>query len=574
MKRTIFLIIFSILVHGCKAQTKEINAKDFGLTESSDATPAIINALKACKEGGVKILVIPTGIYHFYPDFGIEQYCFVSNNDEGLKRIIFPLFDFHDFTINGQGSKFIFHGFANPFVVLNSTNINLKNFSIDVDRPFHSEGIILANEPDGVVLRIPEKFPYQILNGILIFTEGENNKQNYKYTNLLEFDAQKRETAFMVTDHYFQTTEALPAKDLGDRKVKIYYPTLKGTVGNIFVFGPSNRNYPGFAVSDCKDVTFHNITIYHSGGMGIIAQRTQNVIVDSCKVTPSNGRIISSTADATHFVNCSGKILISNNLFENQLDDGINIHGIYVQIVKKSANDELVIELKHIQQYGFDFLKPSVNVEFVKGANMITYSKNTIRSVERINKQFTCVKFEKPLDESVKVGDVIAEIRDYPKVFITNNILKNNRARGVLLNCRGKTEVKNNYFHTPGAAILFEGDACYWFEQGGVSDCSIMNNIFDNCMFGVWGKAIIDVSSGIRSDFEISRYHKNIVIKNNTFRVFDDISLLHGYCIDGLSWKSNKVERTKAYSNRQLSNKKIDLSNCDHVKVDEIQAEN
>lgn len=55
--------------------------------------------------------------------------------------------------------------------------------------------------------------------------------------------------------------------------------------------------------------------------MGIVGQRTHNVTVESCKVTPSNGRMISCTADATHFSNCTGKIELSHCIFENQMDD-------------------------------------------------------------------------------------------------------------------------------------------------------------------------------------------------------------------------------------------------------------
>ena len=39
---------------------------------------------------------------------------------------------------------------------------------------------------------------------------------------------------------------------------------------------------------------------------------------------PHTQRVISTTADATHFVNCKGDILIENCRFENMLDDGTN----------------------------------------------------------------------------------------------------------------------------------------------------------------------------------------------------------------------------------------------------------
>ena len=46
-----------------------------------------------------------------------------SNNDSGLKRVVFLLDGFTDFEIDGGGSHFIFHGFLNPFVIENSERI-------------------------------------------------------------------------------------------------------------------------------------------------------------------------------------------------------------------------------------------------------------------------------------------------------------------------------------------------------------------------------------------------------------------------------------------------------------------
>ena len=421
-------------------------------------------------------------------------------------------------------------------------------------------------------------FPFSIHRGTLLFTDGKQTDQpltsvskgnTYGSNHILEFDTQKRETAYMVKDYYFKEINGYPAKKQGGRKVRILVPGLTGTPGNTMVFGPNHRRYPGFVVSDSSDVRFDNITIHHAGGMGIIAQRSHNITVDHCRVTPSKGRMLSTTADATHFVNNTGFITLTNNLFENQKDDATNIHGIYVQIVEKTKDNELIYQIKHRQQYGFDFLAPGKQVEFVRSKSMITYAKATVKKVERLNKQLTKVSFESSLPTNLIIGDALAEIRDYPKVTISHNIIRKNRARGMLLNCRGKTIVEHNTFHSPGAAILFEGDSFHWYEQGGVSDCVIRNNLFDNCMYGVWGKAVIDVKAGIKEDRETSRYNRNILIENNTFRVYDDGTLLNAYCVDGLIWRNNKIEKTTAYPVRNQTFKKFNVEFSSNVTIEE-----
>lgn len=578
--KTCALLIGLLVIATSAVAQKKVYAKDFDVVGSTtnDATPGIIEALKACKKNTASELIFEKGEYHFFPDEGVDRYCFVSNNDEGLKRVVFPIEQIKNLTIDGQGSRFVFHGFTNPFLIENSTNIKFKNFSVDCARPFHSEGIILASNENEMDLEIPEQYPYKIANNILVFTDGDAQKDErkttvskeviYNYGSLLEFDTQKRETAFMVYDYYINSIP-LTAKDLGGRKIRIFLDNIKGTVGNTMVFASGNRNYPAFILSDSRDIRFENVTINHAGGMGIIGQRVHNVTVESCKVVPSEGRMISTTADATHFTNCTGKIELSNCTFMNQMDDATNIHGIYVQIVEKLAPNEVLVRLKHLQQLGFDFLKKGTEVELIQGKSLITKGTAKVVSAERINKELTKVKLSTDLPLGIELGDAIGELQAFAEVHIHGNYIGKNRARGMLLNCRGKTIVENNTFHSPGAAILFEGDASYWFEQGGVSDCTIRNNVFDNCLFGVWGKAIIDVAAGILENKEESRYNKNIKIYNNTFKIFDNPLLLHAYGMDNMKWYNNKIERTEAYPKTHDNSSLFKIENCDNMDIDQ-----
>lgn len=557
-----------------------IYVADYGAIpdDGKDDVRAIQAAIEASKAEGATRLVFDQGQYDFFPTFAWERYLYISNNDEGLKRIAFDLSGVSNLTIDGQGALFIFHGFISPFVVEESTTVVFEHFSVDFSRPFHSEGIILGFDKDSMDVEISKDFPFEVTRGTLLFTDGFEqegqlttvSKGNfYGSSHMLEYDTEKRQTAFMVYDFYFQGINGFPATRLDGRKVRINVPGLSGTIGNTMCFGPNHRRHPGFVLTDSRDIKFYNITIHHSGGMGILGQRTHNISVDNCKVTPSQGRMISTTADATHFVNCTGKISLTNNLFENQKDDATNIHGIYVQIIELKGKDTVTVQLKHLQQHGFDFIEPGMELELVRGKSMITYATATVAAVTRINKECTEVTFVEALPDDVRIGDAIAEIRDYPEVLIANNIIRNNRARGMLLNCRGKTVVENNYFHSPGAAILFEGDAHFWFEQGGVSDCVIRNNIFENCLFGVWGQAVIDVMAGIREDKETARYNRNILIENNTFRVFDDYTLLNVYSVDGLTWRNNTVERTNAYPETTKKGKPFVVSYSDNVEIDD-----
>lgn len=57
-----------------------------------------------------------------------------------------------------------------------------------------------------------------------------------------------------------------------------------------------------------------------------------------------------------------------------------------------------------------------------------------------------------------------------------------------------------------------------------------------------WGRACIAVGSGIPNKEAGVYYHQNILIENNTFKVFDP-RILNLYSVDGLTFKNNTIEK-------------------------------
>lgn len=221
--------------------------------------------------------------------------------------------------------------------------------------------------------------------------------------------------------------------------------------------------------------------------------------------------------------------------------------------------------------YGFDFMKQADSIEFVEPLGYITYGFNKVKGIRRINNQYSIVNFEKKLPIQAKPGDAVATIGIYPDVIIRKCIIRNNRARGILLGSRGKILIEDNLFHTPGTAILLEGDARTGAEQAGVRDLSITNNVFENCNFSVgpWGGAAIEVRNGITPDKrDVSRYNQNIRIENNLFKVYNS-RILNMYSVDGLLYRNNKIEKTTAYPAEEKMVKPIIVTHSSNVIVNE-----
>ena len=551
--------------------------------DGSDTTPSVRAALEKVRSGKATKLTFPPGRYDFHPERASEEYLFVSNNDEGLKRIAFPLTGMKGVEIDGGGATFVFHGYTVPFLIDKSSGITLRNFSVDFSRPFHSEGKVLAITPDHVDLEFTNEYPHEIRNGVLVFTDGQkangpattvtSGEVLYPYGSLLAFDPVKLETAFMAKDRY-KVGDGIAADKLGPDRVRLKIPDISAKAGDVLVFSPKNRDVPGIVISDSSGIQLTDVTLHHCGGMGVIAQRSEDLFVKKLRVTPPPGgaRIVSLTADATHFVNCKGRIELVDCLFEQQKDDATNIHGLYAKITNILSPNRFEVTLIHPQQAGVDFIKAGTRLELNDGPSLKEEGFATVKSVERINKHRTIVEIEGTLPASVTLGDSVADAdANTAEVLMRGCVLRGNRARGILLGSRGKTIVEGNTFHTPGAAILFEGDSRFWFEQAGVRDVVIRGNTFDNCNYGVWGTGCIQVGSGIADEFRsTSRYNRNIRIENNLFRAFSNLPLLSMYSVDGLTFTGNRLERTTAYPAPEAGEwKMFNITDSDNVKLED-----
>jgi len=577
----LFLILLTGAITAGAGQT--LNIATFGAKpDGSDTTPYVRAAVEQIRQGNVDKLVFPPGRYDFWPDHAEEKYLFISNNDEGLKRIAFMLAGTKDLEIDGGGATFVFHGRMMPFLIENSQGVTLKNFAFDYRRPFQSEGKVLAITSNSVDLEFSEEFPYAIRNGVLVFTDGQKSagpqttvksgEVIYDYGSLLAFEPVKRETAFMAKDRY-GIGAGVVAQPIGPRQVRVTLDKVSAKAGDVLVFSPQFREFPGVVISDSTGVRLSGVTIHNSGGMGIIAQRSADIFLNQVRVTPPPGgkRIVSTTADATHFVNCRGKIEMVDCVFEQQKDDATNVHGLYARIMRILAPNRFEVRLIHPQQAGVDFVKPGTRLELTQGPSMQTLGYAKVKAVQRLNKESTIVETEQPLLADVKPGDCVADAdANTAEVLIKNCMMRGNRARGLLLGSRGRMVIEGNTFRIPGAAILFEGDARFWYEQSGVRDVVIRGNTFDNCNYGVWGKACIDVKSGIADEFKATtRYNRNITIEDNLFRVFSPLPLLCVYSVDGLTFRNNRLERTQDYpAGTGEPEPMFDITDSDNVKVE------
>jgi len=559
---------------------KTLNAAEFGL-DSADAVPALLRVLEAAKAQKASKIVVPTGKYHFYPLKAYEKYLAISNNDNGLKRIAFPIIGFENLEIDGQGSTFIMHGAIIPFLVEGSTNISLKNFNIDWKRPIHSEGTVVAVDERSKTfdLQMSDEFPYAIRGHELIYV-GDNGYEQGLQENVF-FDPNTKAIAYDNTryllDPWMKRLDyEYSAKEIAPGIVRILDTIAEALpkIGWVFVTKGNkmpNRVSPAIHLLYSNDITLSTINIYHAGSMGLIAEKSKNIALNKFNVTlpPGSKRMMSSAADATHFVGCKGAISLVDCLFENMHDDGTNVHGVYALLESIVDKNTIAFKLNHIQQFGFDFAAKGDSIRLVDRSTMTPYATLLVKDVKEISEEYGHLIFSEEVKDLVKPNTAIENISWYPeKVTIKGCTVRNNRARGILISTPGKVEITDNYFSNEMAAISIGGDANFWWESGPVNNVLIKNNNFYNCCISKLDQAVIMVDPNVlKPDLAKSYFEKNITIDHNTFETFDN-PILKVKSTDGLRFTNNQIAQTKDYKPFYPNDPALNITYSNNVVIE------
>ncbi|WP_445748583.1 alpha-1,3-galactosidase-related protein [Polaribacter sp.] len=563
--------------------------KDFNIEGIKDITPIVVQALEKCKEEGISTLQFPKGTYHFYPTFAPEFFCEIVNNDNGLKRTAFPIIDFNNFVIDGNGSDFIFHGKMIPFIIEESSNIKITNLSIDWEVPFTLEGLVVANDATKQTFDIEVKTPYVVeFDRLYLSLEREDSPYERKFgKRFAMWEHYNLEVAESIiwdpktmaplynTKLYDTPERGIHAKELKKGLIRLQTEMEKvPPVGSIFVSKGDylqNRTSPAFRVLKSKDLELRNVNVHHAGSMGLIVERSENITLDGFNVVlkKGSGRMITATADATHFCNVKGTIIIKNCTFENMLDDSVNIHGTYVRVNKIIDDYTLAVETYHPHQNGFLFGEEGDSVQVIEQHNFQVITEPLIlKKVKRINEKISYITFNKPITNKVALYDGVENISWNASAIIENNVVRNNRARSFIIKTPRKVVVRNNHLSSQMASFRITGGLGLWNESGPNVDLLIENNLIENSVYGGNGAQavfLIDPQYIDKKNIK-GKYSKNITIRNNVIKTFDS-SILVAMSVDGLTFENNEIIQTDTFKPIFPDADNVQIINCNNVLI-------
>lgn len=532
--------------------------------EGRDNAPAMARALEDIKkesDGQQSIIIsLPKGRYEFYPDSAAERTYFISNHDQvNPKKVGLPFEGMKNIVFDGQGSELVFHGRMLPVSLLSSTNCTLKNFSIDFDNPQISQVKVIENDTvnGGIVFEVAPWVRYEIRDSA--FTAiGEGWELVPR--GGIAFEEKTRRLVYNTSDIEVGT---LGVSEISPRVIQsLGWKDKRLVPGTVIALRTWERPAPGIFLYQDVNTTLENIQVHYAEGMGLLAQVSENITLDKfsvCLKGENDPRYFTTQADATHFSGCKGKIISKNGLYEGMMDDAINVHGTYLKVVKRVDDQTLVGRFMHGQSYGFEWGRAGDSVQFVNSAAMeLVGDVNRISSIKALDKpdyqgakEFE-ITFAEKIDPAIneQTGFGIENLEWTPEVEFSDNLIRNNRARGSLFSTPKKTVIENNTFdHTSGTAILLCGDCNGWYETGACRDILIRKNKFINSLTNMFQftNAIISIYPEVPNLASQKKYfHSGIVIDSNEFETFD-IPLVYAKSLDGLTFTNNVIKQNQEY---------------------------
>ncbi len=476
--------------------------------------------------------------YDLKTTYACEDFIYMSNNDFGHKNIAFPIVGKKNIVIDGHGSTLNGIGRISPFYISESENVTIRNFVIDYERPFFSQGEVLDIAEDGVVIKIDKTlYPYIIKDTVVTFV-GTDYTSDFTH-GILEYSKENVRPEEDAVDNGIHGVLVGEELEEGILKIKNKFRQLPH-IGNILTIKHERRFVPAISINKSKNITLENIWVKHAGTMGVVAQFSENITLNQFRVEVdlNTDRVISANADATHFVGCKGTILIENSRFFQQLDDIFNVHGNYLRVHKVIDSKNIIVEIPHKQQVGAFGIEKNTKVMICNDKTMLNISENQVKNYRVINNKFYEIELTEAFDFMPEQQYCLEDIDCLPNVIIRDCIGGKNRARGLLLTTAGDILIENNDFDTEGAVLKISGDMNSWYESGYTRNVVVRNNKMQRRNHQTWGIGVFDIDPEMDELVEGNYYHKNIQFIDNEITL-NDFPLVYGQSVENIEFTHN-----------------------------------
>ena len=533
-----------------------------------DRTEAVLAAVASVQAAGGGTVRLASGTYHFRSPSAMRFY--VSNHHNPMPRNVFlPLTNLTDVAVVGGNVDFVFHGEGVGVMLRGCRRTSLRGIRLDYATPWFVETRFESFDAGRPVVKsAPPQFSLAAEGGRLVsigegwkgrprlfgvFASATGEFRGWRWTNG-EATALGNDR-FRIEDDW---------RSLG---------FVAGmSPGDVVLARDPFRPNPAIFVNCSVDTRLEDCVIHSSPGIGLLAQRSENVAFcgngraedrrSGSFAKSGCGRLTSLQADATHFSNCKGVVIVENCLFEGMSDDAINVHATCLQIESMPDAHTLVCRYRHAASVGFEVFQAGETLRFIKAGTLEEVEKMVkVQAARMTGEDRVELTLDAAVPQGIGVGDAVENADWRPSVVFRGNRVRNCTARGALFTTSGRVLCESNVFEcVANQPILLEGDAREWYESGGCRDVLIRRNVFRGCM-KVAGRGLIHIAPNVQNlAGQRVRYHRNIVIEENEFDQCPT-SLLYARGVSNIVWRCNGV----------AAKPKFDVAECESVKIDEMR---
>lgn len=425
--------------------------------------------------------------------------------------------------IEAEGAVLLIDGFMEPVCIAESEDICVKGFTILHKRKPYSRGMVEDVEDMGGGL----------YKSLIAFDEDCPITENAPYSlRVLYYDGENEEPLLSDFDHldYIDSYHAYSYD-------RFSAPPAKGM---LYYTCHTYHSRPAVMIENSKNVTVCDLTVHNNCGMGFLGHRSENVTLDSCRVTPVSGDHVSTNTDASHFTSIKGELNLFNCIFEYHGDDFSNIHGYFQKILKRIGDATYLISDRTptgIHAQVIDYPDVGDTMELCDLSTLTPLGHYTVTECKPLyeGKWQTLITLDRPLPENFEKLDLM-DVTRIPKVCVRACSSLDHYARSLVIKARGVL-VEDCYFRGVRETAITCYAEPFWGEGASPEDITIRSCRFENCCW------IKDAPSAILASVPVHKnaYNavKNVRIENN-YIVTDNCTNAMRFCnVDGLYISGN-----------------------------------
>ncbi len=428
-----------------------------------------------------------------------------------------------DSRLIAYGVTLMVDGFMEPISIRNCENVEVCGITIDHTVKPYAKGTVVSVTPleDGAKMCACVEIP-----GL------ELNENTPIYLRKRFYDA--------ANDRFFPLPfDQLNVEIIDKHHVNYTMPTIKEVQpGMAFNCVLTGHFRPAILIEHAKNTTLIDVTINSQPGMGIVGNRSEDILIRRLSVVPSLGEHWSTNTDATHFTSIKGTIRMENCMSEAHGDDFTNIHAYYHDVIKRDSSTVCYLQEKtpdgtHAQS--LDYPDVGDTLELTDKHTMELVDTFTVLDCTPMHNEWMCkVILDHPLPENTD-HMVIADVTRLPKVEIVGCTITSHYARSILIKTRNVLIERNFFKNALGMAIEIAAEA-WWYEGVGPADVTIRGNRIVNCGCREAAGVVVKADSPDASGQSV----KNVVIEDNIIDVPFAAHAIYVRNTDGVKIARNK----------------------------------